>query len=724
MANQQIEIKLVIAEEVSRQLSPIASEIKNIHAAAASGADRVHAGMGRLGGAVRGVHREFSSLTRLTLGGLVGGGVVAGIVAATKALGDMARQSQQLRYQAEALGTTPEFLERMSDGLTALGVDASTASRDVQSVISTLRDAEVHGRESSLFKALEHGVRGTGLKLWADIKRQMAGPEGAEGAFKYLIQRIENMPLSGQRAMLKALGISSLAFKDLKEVLPFVHKRIQLSADETRKLAIANANWQIEMGNVGRMLGSAIMPGLEKIMTALSKYLQTENGKKFAKEIGEWSNKIGEAVAKWIAEGGLQRSMEALGEAVTFLTTAFGEANEVITGIGTAWKEMIDDLVSTEFVTWLGDVAEKLGLLDIDILNSAGDMIKWLFGPNKRTQSDPGAPEVWRIDPNTGQRIPNAPPPPIPPELAPQPRFVPQGVPRPDPTSGEGKTKTDDERRADIELENRQRTALLTEMKGLTEEIGHVVDHFQIGGPEGTAGSSGFGAGVGGGFDVSSIIGRPGQTGKPWTFPKLPAGATSLSAIPGTQRPAQTEGTGFASWYGNRPDLGFRDSEDKGRQGVREQDQGIALGDPATLGKWFYITDPHTGTKHLTQQTDTGPNIRTQKLLDIHASQLERMGYTAKTFPSGRGLWNVARAPEGVEKPGFRSGAFDQVDDPIMAGLAGTGGGGGSATVDIDVGGLGQPARNPADLFKPQPLDGAIQMQNTTHEANNRLSFQ
>ena len=42
---------------------------------------------------------------------------------------------------------------------------------------------------------------------------------------------------------------------------------------------------------------------------------------------------------------------------------------------------------------------------------------------------------------------------------------------------------------------------------------------------------------------------------------------------------------------------------------------------------------------------------------------------------------------------------------------------------DIDIAGLGQPARNPADLFRPQPLGGQVQMLNVTRPENNPLSF-
>jgi hypothetical protein len=48
----------------------------------------------------------------------------------------------------------------------------------------------------------------------------------------------------------------------------------------------------------------------------------------------------------------------------------------------------------------------------------------------------------------------------------------------------------------------------------------------------------------------------------------------------------------------------------------------------------------------------------------------------------------------------------------------------GSATIDIDVGGLGQPERNPQELFRPQPLGGVVQMQNAPHVPHNPLSYQ
>ena len=718
MADQTIAIRLILRDELSRPLADIQRQIDRLAGA--------NLGLGRnqfvqFGGAVRAAHRELSTLARLSVGGLIGGGVVASIVGVSKALGDMARQGLQLRYQAEALRVSPQFLERMTDGLTALGESASEASSSVKNAIEAFREAEVKGTESALFKRLEKGVRGTGVVLWRQLREQLRGPDGAEGAFRWLVERMRTMHPTGQRALMQQLGLSSLAFKDLQEVLPQLHKRLQLPREEMLRLNIANTNFEIAMGNIGRQLGAAVMPGLAKVTKALSDWLQTNDGKEFAKQVKEWSDSLGSAVAKWIKEGGLKKEVDALKQVVKDIKEAFAGADEVIKAIGEEWTDLVNGLAETGFVQWLHDVAEALGLINKDDLEGKVTLLQWaadlidklLF--NQRTRGD----EIIQ-GPQTV---------PVPPNLAIPPRFVPQGVPKPQPQSGEGQPKTEQERRADMQEEKNQRELLKNEFALLTDELKQINQYIPIGGPQGTAdGSSGYGAGVSGADLVPGlrdyILGPAGGGPKNRPLPQLPFLATALSRLAGTPRPAQTSGLGFASWYGNRPDLGFVDREDRGRQGVSERDQGIALGTTAGLGNYHYLSDPHTGLTHVVKQTDTGPNIRTQKLLDIHASQLARMGYTAKSFPSGRGLWGVQ--PTGFEKwdPG-RGGAMDEGESNLLRQLAPQSSRvSGNATVDIDVGGLSEPARDPSSLFRPQPLEGSVQMQNATHAYHNPLSYQ
>ena len=748
MADQTIEIKLVLRDELSKQLQPVIQGMRELQNARV---DRAALGLDRLGGAARVVHREFSSLARLTLGGLIGGGVVAGIVSTAKALGDMARENLNLRYTAEGLGVAPEFLSQMTDGLHALGMSAEQAASSVSSAISTLREAEVQGSKSGLFSALEKGAHGSGIRLWNQIRQQMAGPEGAEGAYRFLITRMRDMNPSGQRALMKHLGLSSLAFKDLQEVLPQLNKRIQLSREESLKLSVANANFEISMGNVGRILGSAVMPGVEKVTTAFSKFLQTDNGKKFANELREWSDSVGTAIAGWISDtgpDGLSANIEALKVSVSELKEYFTAADNVIKAMGLTWPGVMKGLVATGFALWLVSVAAQLALIaripGIITLLSALGAAAWFLNKNmadqiqdpeeRRKAQESGAPQSWGEffwqffnDLKNGNID-----------------LLGEGAATPKPQSGEGQPRTEQERRADLARDKSERDALTRELRDATYAMAKFNDYTAPGGPEGSAdGRSGYGAGtmalpaLPGGYPI-----RPGQA------------SASVSSWLARQLSGITSGTGRGSWFGNF--RGLNDWIDKGdkpgsnRLGVYELRQGIALPSGSTLGKWHMVTGPD-GRQFKVQQTDIGPHKTTGRSVDVSAAAAEGMGYTPKTFPTDAqfgmqpmslnlgdiGGLRRARGRESIfysgiappRQPWSRHGGSG-MDAAGFSGITSTlareGGGGsinGSATVDIDVSGLGGGEGRP-DLFKPSPLGGAVQMQNAQHVPNNPLSFQ
>jgi hypothetical protein len=300
--------------------------------------------------------------------------------------------------------------------------------------------------------------------------------------------------------------------------------------------------------------------------------------------------------------------------------------------------------------------------------------------------------------------------------------FFPGGTPRPQPQSGEGQPKSEQERRADIELENRERMALLNEIKDATASVAHVNDFFQIGGPEGSNdGGSGFQNDLspgafqtmfaGGAFagQYSTVVDAAQRHGLP---PSLMAsifatetGYGKSNAVRSFNNPAGLMGGGI----GNRTFQKF-ESLPAGIDKAGEVQKRIyesggraiagmgAIYAPVGRGGRPVANDPHN-TNRLWPGLVGG--IQT-KLTD-------------RGFDPG-GLQDAVPGGDG----------FDDRFSPITSAIARESGGGrgGSATVDIDVGGLGEPARNPAELFKPQPLDGAIQMQNATHQPHNSLSFQ
>jgi hypothetical protein len=119
MADQTVEIKLVLRDELTRQLQPLIAQVRQLGNAVDTTRPTQH--LERFGSTVAGVRRELSALSQITFGGIIGGGVVAGIVATGKALSDMANRGLQLRYTADALGVTSGMLNKFSDAMMGLG---------------------------------------------------------------------------------------------------------------------------------------------------------------------------------------------------------------------------------------------------------------------------------------------------------------------------------------------------------------------------------------------------------------------------------------------------------------------------------------------------------------------------------------------------------------------------------------------------------------------------
>jgi hypothetical protein len=78
MADQTIAIRLILRDELSKPLAEIGAHLRRLDAQASTSQARGQ--LQAFGGAVRVVHRELSTLSRITLGGIVGGGAVASLL--------------------------------------------------------------------------------------------------------------------------------------------------------------------------------------------------------------------------------------------------------------------------------------------------------------------------------------------------------------------------------------------------------------------------------------------------------------------------------------------------------------------------------------------------------------------------------------------------------------------------------------------------------------------
>jgi hypothetical protein len=176
------------------------------------------------------------------------------------------------------------------------------------------------------------------------------------------------------------------------------------------------------------------------------------------------------------------------------------------------------------------------------------------------------------------------------------------------------------------------------------------------------------GAGDPGAHVLPNLI-RPAGAGEdpyPWArfkdkpFPIIPPDATRLvpkqdykpSDPSGGGAQDVPGGRGLATWFsrGTDPsgklwgDPSARDAPSSNVLGVADPYQGISLPSKSTVGDFYYVKDPNTGLTHVIQQSDVGPGVRTQKLVDVSVAKLSQLGYTQKSFEDlqDKRLWDVA----------------------------------------------------------------------------------
>src|SRR5262245_58597149 len=349
----KIEIRLVVKDEVSRQLDSIFQKWKQHDSAFTTGKHQ-----NEINAVTRGLQfmrRELGAIAQITgVGGLIGGGVVASLAALTKALSEFAREGLSLKYTALEFGVTTATLTKYTDALTALGKSHQDAQSSITGAMGALRDLQTWGSKSGVFKQLTgEGVKG-GRQLALDLMAELNGPRGMEGALRLLFTRLRNVKDSeAQRFLSKVFSVGGVNAKDIDEnLLKNLHKRIELSEPQLKKLNLASANLGISWSNIGTQLASALLPSIEKLLTALDKWLQSEKGQQFVKQLEEWGKQLTDAVDAWIAEGGLDKAAETLAAAVESLKESFEGANPVVEAMG-GWAPSLKALVAIGLALWL-----------------------------------------------------------------------------------------------------------------------------------------------------------------------------------------------------------------------------------------------------------------------------------------------------------------------------------------------------------------------------------
>lgn len=114
-----------------------------------------------------------------------------------------------------------------------------------------------------------------------------------------------------------------------------------------------------------------------------------------------------------------------------------------------------------------------------------------------------------------------------------------------------------------------------------------------------------------------------------WVLPAGNDAATPIGFVP--------EGSGKGSWYsqfeGQYRWVDTGDEPGSSALGVPDDQQGFAMYNKSTLGKWRDVRAPNGVILRL-QQTDIGPHPNTGRKIDIAAVAAEHFGYSPKNFPT------------------------------------------------------------------------------------------
>jgi len=119
-----------------------------------------------------------------------------------------------------------------------------------------------------------------------------------------------------------------------------------------------------------------------------------------------------------------------------------------------------------------------------------------------------------------------------------------------------------------------------------------------------------------------------------------------------------SEGLGVATVFSRGVDVGtgkrWGDKEDDPESNalrIPDRLQGISLANKETLGEFFYVTDMDTLETTVQQQTEVGPNVRTQAIGDFSVAMIQRLNRSRKEYEAAQDkkLWLIENAGFGTK---------------------------------------------------------------------------
>jgi hypothetical protein len=312
-----------------------------------------------LEGTLEHLNKEIVAFVGLTgLGAFLGGGLVAGIAAATRAMAGFAQTSLNLSYTAKEIGLTVEQLHRLTDAGRVLGMSQSEAQGGVVRLTQALENLRTQGGKSAEFRRLAEG-RG-GKELANQLIAITRGPDGIYRAAEFLAQRTQRMDQRAQTSIKNIFGLPSVAWSEIFN-LRGLHAVAEASTADMKDYMLQWVNLERTWYNTKVTLNQALMPALQSFLGATQKYLAGP-GKELADQFAQWMRTLKPADIRNFVDS-IGRGVTAFVNAIERLWPILKQIDKFVTENLGGWTTVLKGLASVAFITWLGSFASALGAI-------------------------------------------------------------------------------------------------------------------------------------------------------------------------------------------------------------------------------------------------------------------------------------------------------------------------------------------------------------------------
>ncbi len=213
------------------------------------------------------------------LGALAGGGIVAGLVAAGRAIGDFGRTGLALHYTAQELGTTAEVLKKFEFAGRAAGMSAEEAASDTAGAFRKFQDLARLGGRSELFQALATQAGGSsGRELGEAL--YVEAQKGGDAAMNFLLKRLAKLREEGNQEganlIQKIVGISGKgwASSGVVEFLKQFPAIAVVSQAEAQKYALGMAHLGLAMEDLQVTVGNKLTPAFTRLTESMAEAIE------------------------------------------------------------------------------------------------------------------------------------------------------------------------------------------------------------------------------------------------------------------------------------------------------------------------------------------------------------------------------------------------------------------------------------------------------------------